>query len=160
MRATESGQLFRVKQDNLTAIDAPYHISASKENQAPNNATTTPRLKKDPSEGGGTSSGTALPHPGISDSASAGSLGGGTDGEEGALEPGCIIQLHGLKSAMVFNGQTAEIISVDQARGRYEIRLNDGSIKTVRTENVKYVSAGSKASPRQKSKAGGGKATK
>jgi len=32
---------------------------------------------------------------------------------------------------------TAIVKSVDRTRGRYEIRLEDGSVKTVRADNVK-----------------------
>eukprot|EP00747_Dinoflagellata_sp_TGD_P083719 gnl/TRDRNA2_/TRDRNA2_162228_c1_seq1.p1 gnl/TRDRNA2_/TRDRNA2_162228_c1~~gnl/TRDRNA2_/TRDRNA2_162228_c1_seq1.p1 ORF type:complete len:112 (-),score=25.46 gnl/TRDRNA2_/TRDRNA2_162228_c1_seq1:297-602(-) len=67
-------------------------------------------------------------------------LGRGDAGGEGAdnmLEPGTLVELVGLKTAMSFNGQSAEVLSVDRARYRYEIRLSDGSVKTVRAENVK-----------------------
>ena len=46
-----------------------------------------------------------------------------------------------------YNGQQAEVLSVDQVRGRYEIRLGDGSVKTIRAENVRLVAG---KSPRTK----------
>jgi hypothetical protein len=133
VRATDSGQLFRVKQENLIPIEASgIHLAASKENREPN--TASPRLKA----GGG-----------AVDAAS--SLQGGDHGDpfDGVFEAGSTVQLVGLKTAMCYNGQTAEVLSVDHARCRYEIRLNDGSVKTIRAENVRLVSSGpSKTSPR------------
>jgi len=70
-----------------------------------------------------------------------------------AFEIGTIVELAGLKTAMSYNGQHAEVLSVDRARSRYEIRLGDGAIKTIRSENVRLVSAGpnaSKISPRRR----------
>lgn len=62
---------------------------------------------------------------------------GGSGGEdEGAFPVGSLVELVGLKTAMAYNGQTAEVLSVDRSRHRYEIRLGDGSVKTIRAENV------------------------
>ena len=63
-------------------------------------------------------------------------------------EAGAVVQLLGLKSEMQYNGQTAEVICASRHRGRYEIKMSDGSEKTVRSENVRPVGGGgSKPSP-------------
>lgn len=141
VRATESGQLFRVKQENLVPIE--YH-SSSKENREPN-VQSTPRLKKE--AGGGSSTSAAA---GVAAQGSAASIPAPGEGIDEVFEPGSQVQLVGLKTAMCFNGHTAEVLSVDRVRCRYEIRLTDGSVKTIRAENVKLVSGAqpSKASPR------------
>lgn len=138
VRATESGQLFRVKQENLIPIEATAAIvGASKENQNPNNS---PRPKKDASASSSAPVDSEFAGDGI------------PDGE--IFEQGSTVQLHGLKTAMTYNGQAAEVLSVDRARCRYEIRLGDGSVKTIRAENVRFVSGPSKTSPRSKRKDG------
>lgn len=159
VRATDSGQLFRVKQENLVPVNLPNSAAggvASKENREPNTS-ASPRLRKDVFGGGGAAS-----------SASAGqeqsqaSLATGDD--EAIFEVGSIVQLVGLKTAMVYNGQSAEVLSTDRARGRYEIRLNDGSVKTIRAENVKLVERAPKSSARgrtrTKKEEGGGSVSK
>jgi len=144
VRATESGQLFRVKQENLIPVEAiPLPAGASKENREPN---TSPRPKKDVSAGGAASSSAG----GLADGA-----GDGVDGGE-VFEPGSMVQLFGLKTAMNYNGQSAEVLSVDRGRGRYEIRLNDGSVKTIRAENVRLLNGPSKTSPRTRRHKDGG----
>jgi hypothetical protein len=147
VRATESGQLFRVKQENLIPIEAiPSIIGASKENREPN---TSPRLKKDAAGGGASSSAPG----GLVDNS-----GGGDAADGDVFEVGSTVQLFGLKTAMNYNGQSAEVLSVDRGRSRYEIRLGDGSVKTIRSENVRFVSAPSKTSPRtRRPKDGSGK---
>lgn len=50
---------------------------------------------------------------------------------------GIVAELTGLKTGMSFNGQSAEVFSVDRTRSRYEIWLGDGAIKTIRAENLK-----------------------
>lgn len=141
VRATESGQLFRVKQENLIPIEAiPSSFGPSKENREPN--TTSPREKKNGLGGASSSS----PGNGPVDSATSLQQGGENDGD--TFEIGSCVQLVGLKTAMCYNGQTAEVLSVDRARCRYEIRLNDGSVKTIRAENVRFVSPPAKTSPR------------
>eukprot|EP00927_Polykrikos_kofoidii_P083196 TRINITY_DN846_c0_g1_i2.p1 TRINITY_DN846_c0_g1~~TRINITY_DN846_c0_g1_i2.p1 ORF type:complete len:379 (-),score=79.23 TRINITY_DN846_c0_g1_i2:50-1060(-) len=127
VRATESGQLFRVKQDNIVPIEfTPQMASAAaahaKENREPN-VNATPRKKE-------SAPGSARGDHGV---------GRETFADEEAFEPGSVVQLAGLKTAMCYNGQQAEVLSVDRSRGRYEIRLNDGSVKTVRAENVRLV---------------------
>jgi len=138
VRATESGQLFRVKQENLIPIEAIASvIGASKENNNPNTS----------KDGGGALSSREPIDASASDQR--------FDGE--VFELGSTVQLFGLKTAMNYNGQTAEVLSVDRARCRYEIRLGDGSVKTIRAENLHLVSGPSKSSPRtRRAKEGGG----
>jgi hypothetical protein len=137
VRAVETQQLFRVKKDNLIPIEPSPTVlaaaNAAKENREPNVSGATPRKK----EG-------SLP-----------SAFGGNDGllagdNDGVLEVGAIVELTGLKTAHAYNGQAAEVLSIDRVRNRYEIRLNDGSVKTIRAENVKLLNA--KSSPRAKRK--------
>jgi len=132
VRAAESGQLFRVKQENLIPIEAiPASVMAgSKENREPNTG-------KDGSGGAASSSAQA-------DNQAA----PGGEGGDDVFELGSTVQLFGLKTAMNYNGQNAEVLSVDRVRCRYEIRLGDGSVKTIRAENVKFIAPPSKASPR------------
>jgi len=138
VRATESGQLFRVKQENLIPIEGvPAVAGASKENREPN---TSPRQKA----GGGASSSGGL----VESNAAPGDQSGEV------FEQGSTVQLFALKTAMNYNGQSAEVLSVDRARCRYEIRLGDGSVKTIRAENVRLVSGPSKTTPRTRRKKG------
>jgi len=138
VRATESGQLFRVKQENLIPIEGvPAVAGASKENREPN---TSPRQKA----GGGASSSGGL----VESNAAPG------DPSGEVFEQGSTVQLFALKTAMNYNGQSAEVLSVDRARCRYEIRLGDGSVKTIRAENVRLVSGPSKTTPRTRRKKG------
>lgn len=131
VRATESGQLFRVKQENLVPIDGSY---------------LPPALMK---------AAIKASAPGLGDAGSGGE-GGGEDDE--FFEAGCLVRLQGLKTAMVYNGQQAEVLSVDRGRHRYEIRLADGSVKTIRAENVKLVSRPPKSSARARKDGSGAKA--
>jgi len=133
VRAIESGQLFRVKKDNLVLIEATRAVEAArqaKENREPNNA--TPRKQREGS----------LPAA-VSETQAAGD-------DSGVLEVGSTVELTGLKTAQAYNGQQAEVLSVDRVRSRYEIKLTDGSVKTIRAENVRLVSSGK--SPRSKRK--------
>lgn len=147
VRAAESGQLFRVKQENLIPIEAIPSVimSGSKENREPN--------ARDASGGAASSSAPG----GLMDNSNAMPSGDGAEGE--VFELGSVVQLFGLKTAMNYNGQNAEVLSVDRVRCRYEIRLGDGSVKTIRAENVRLISGppagGAKQSPRTRRKEGG-----
>mmetsp|Transcript_56589 Transcript_56589/g.145825 ORF Transcript_56589/g.145825 Transcript_56589/m.145825 type:complete len:363 (+) Transcript_56589:173-1261(+) len=140
VRATESGQLFRVKQENLTPIHGNYIpvsiIKGGQENREPN-VNTSPR-------------GTKGAAPAAADASLIGGAGGDAADDDEFFEAGSSVKLQGLKTAMVYNGQTAEVLSVDRARHRYEIRLADGSVKTIRSENVRLVSRPPKSSARKK----------
>merc|ERR1712190_236932 len=132
VRATESGQLFRVKQENLVPIDQNTHISSpAKESPAKENS----RSKKEVAGGASSSA------------AAAGGANGASGETEETFEPGTMVVLVGLKTASSFNGQEAEVLSVDHVRGRYEIRLQDGSVKTIRAENVRLIGGGAGGSP-------------
>jgi len=69
------------------------------------------------------------------------SNGGGATVDWDALQPGTSVQLSGLQTARSFNGRAAVVLSLDTARGRCEIRLDDGSIKTIRGENLRPLPA-------------------
>lgn len=140
VRAWESGQLFRVKAENLVLIKPPPDIlaaasAAAKENREPN-SNNTPRKK----EGG-------LPA-----AASEAPLNPGGDAGDSMLEVGSAVELTGLKTAQAYNGQQAEVLSVDRVRSRYEIRLGDGSVKTIRAENVRLIGGKSPRAKRPKDK--------
>jgi len=119
VRSLSSSQLFRVKQDNLIVIEEHKELGfelppkeCPKENQEPNvRKPMTPRGKSN-------------------EKSSANILG------DDIFAPGTKVQLCNLKSAAQYNGQSAEVVSVDKARGRYEIRMSDGSLKTVKADNV------------------------
>jgi hypothetical protein len=118
VRALESGQLFRVKKENLVPIGVEGRNFAPKDD-----ANTSPRTKGAPGAAGGRPAAA-----GKEEQLRAGS---------GYAQPGDIITLHGLKTAQQYNGKAATVLSVDHTRNRYEIRLEDSSVKTVRAENVK-----------------------
>lgn len=142
VRAIESGQLFRVKQENLVPIDNSFGALLAKENVQPAVNPTPRGLKKDVP----TSTTAGVATSTIPTELAASLAPGGEDGE--VFEAGSIVELQGLKTAKDYNGQTAEVLSVDRVRSRYEIRLSDGSVKTIRSENVRLVSRPSKQSPR------------
>ncbi|CAK9032445.1 Pentatricopeptide repeat-containing protein [Durusdinium trenchii] len=138
VRALDSGQLFRVKKENVVLIEASpgvqaaaaalkEHRDAMKENRDPNE---TPRKRE------------------RSDREKEAERRHEND-ESDVFEIGSTVELVGLKTAQAYNGQQAEVLSVDRVRGRYEIRLHDGSVKTIRAENVKLLHV---KSPRPKRK--------
>jgi len=57
------------------------------------------------------------------------------------LQPGSIVQLTGLQTARDFNGRNAVVLWIDQMLGRCEIQLEDGSVKTIRAENLRALPA-------------------
>mmetsp|Transcript_85572 Transcript_85572/g.238900 ORF Transcript_85572/g.238900 Transcript_85572/m.238900 type:complete len:387 (-) Transcript_85572:100-1260(-) len=144
VRATESGQLFRVKQENLVPLGpCPQVLAAAANAKEPPVASSKVSGSASSSAAAGTEQ-----HGPVTGAEQHGPVSG--NGEDEPIEPGSVVQLAGLKSAMGYNGQTAEVLSVDKMRGRYEIRLGDGSVKTIRAENVRLMSGPSKASPRQR----------
>jgi len=64
-----------------------------------------------------------------------------------ALRPGVSVRLAGLHMAH-YNGRSAVVLWADRSSGRCEIQLGDGSVKTIRAENLRLVPA-EPASPRQ-----------
>jgi hypothetical protein len=113
VRSIESQQLFRVKKENVTAIDR-NSLDAGKAELFEN----TQRHQASNGNGEKPAKGQA-------------------EGDRLECKPGSKVELYGLRTAMCYNGQVAVVLSVDKARSRYEIKLADGSIKTVRAENVR-----------------------
>mmetsp|Transcript_55587 Transcript_55587/g.156472 ORF Transcript_55587/g.156472 Transcript_55587/m.156472 type:complete len:478 (-) Transcript_55587:221-1654(-) len=147
VRALETGQLFRVKQANIIPIESCPQVML--------------QAKACPHEPHSNPSQQSLPSPSLSPRP--GRAGGGRPGGEGGeggqapaspaeaaafIQVGSVIQLSGLKTATSYNGQVAEVLSIDRVRCRYEIRLKCGSAKTVRAENVRLVSGPATKSPR------------
>lgn len=144
VRATDSGQLFRVRQENLVPVDAKAippgsgHVEPrdTKENREPNVSSHAHAYgPQTPLRAG--ASHTSSPANAANEQ---------TGNEEMVFPKGSIVQLVGLRSSMNFNGAQAEVTAVDRVRNRYEILLADGTLKTIRAENVLLVSA-PKSSP-------------
>ncbi|CAK0882874.1 unnamed protein product [Prorocentrum cordatum] len=56
----------------------------------------------------------------------------------GLLQPvGAQVHLTGLREATAFNGMSAVILTVVPAKAMYQVRMDDGSIRTVRAVNVR-----------------------
>eukprot|EP00441_Pelagodinium_beii_P034194 CAMPEP_0197648634 /NCGR_PEP_ID=MMETSP1338-20131121/27873_1 /TAXON_ID=43686 ORGANISM="Pelagodinium beii, Strain RCC1491" /NCGR_SAMPLE_ID=MMETSP1338 /ASSEMBLY_ACC=CAM_ASM_000754 /LENGTH=340 /DNA_ID=CAMNT_0043222671 /DNA_START=102 /DNA_END=1124 /DNA_ORIENTATION=- len=53
-----------------------------------------------------------------------------------ALVQGKTVALHGLSKATEHNGKSGEVLSYDEARGRYEIQVEDGPVIWVRPTNL------------------------
>jgi len=159
VRAAESGQLFRVKRDNLVQVepdalskvglDEAFHMDFNEQmksmkaklDQTQSNFGAAAAKKpsgKNAEEKGGL---VTLPEvPGAT-------IGATT----GTLPIGSRVHLTGLRVATAFNGASAVILTVDRAKALYQVRLDDGSSKTVKAENVRLGPG---------SASGGGKATK
>jgi hypothetical protein len=155
VRAAESGQLFRVKRDNLVQVepdalskvgmDEAFHMDFNEQMRS-----MKAKLDQTQSNFGAAAgkkastknaevSGVTLPEvPGAA-------VGNTT------LPVGARVHLTGLRVATAFNGASAVILTVDRAKALYQVRLDDGSSKTVKAENVR---SGPGSAP------GGGKATK
>lgn len=54
------------------------------------------------------------------------------------LQPGVTVQLMGL-SMVQYNGRMAVVLGIERSTARCEIRLGDGSVKTIRAENLRVV---------------------
>jgi len=139
--STASSQLFRVKQDNLVAVSPMEGQVDSKAAVAKQQSTASHPTREDVMNTASAATAAAKKvAAGAAPVAPAGappppltSVEGGGAGE---IVVGSAVMLHSLKSAAQFNGQTAEVVSVDRTRNRYEIRMPDDSVKTVRAENV------------------------
>jgi hypothetical protein len=139
VRAAESGQLFRVKRDNLIQVepdalsrvgmDEAFHMEYNDQLKA-----MKARLDQ-------TQSGFGAAAPKSKDVSKNAPVTlpevPGASGLGGLLQPGARVHLHGLKVATNFNGASAEVVSVDRGKSLYEVRLDDGSLKTVKAENIK-----------------------
>lgn len=114
VQVSEGGQVLRVKTENLVVVDAqgrslPLEAIA---------IAATPLRKRAPSLRAATiPEGEAL-------------LGAGP------VRQGEVVRLHGLRSAQQYNGQTGTVLKVDQEKHRYEVRLQDGSVKSIRADNA------------------------
>lgn len=127
IRTAETGQLFRVKFDNVVPVEASAATELAKENLEPNSAAMA---SGDSPEG-------SRPAKAMSVSPSGASLACGE-----LLDPGAVIEIHGLKSNMSYNGEQAKILVVDSETLRYEVRMSDGSVKKLRAENARLVGQG------------------
>lgn len=116
VRTLPSGQLFRVKFENVVPVEASYLLDFATKGAASSNSRAERPSAAGPSE---------FPS-------------GALDSIE-LYEPGSMVEIVGLKSNMAFNGEQVRILSVDRERGRYEVRMNSGSIKKVRAENTRLV---------------------
>jgi hypothetical protein len=114
VQCSEDGQTLRVKKESLVAVDAEGRSLPLKDVVV---AAAPPRPKSRAEMAPAAPEGEALP---------------GRD----PVQQGEVVKLHGLKNAQQYNGQTGTILRVDRDRNRYEIQLQDGSVKTVRAENV------------------------
>ncbi|CAD7966714.1 unnamed protein product [Amoebophrya sp. A120] len=107
VRAVDTGQLFRVKPDNILAAlgpgeDIPEELALRLEEAGP--ASTVQYKVEKP---------------------------------DLTIPVGAVVELINLRNAGWLNGQLAEVLSVDHERRRYEIRLStDDTIKKVKAENV------------------------
>lgn len=57
------------------------------------------------------------------------------------LLPGTAIRLQGLISAPHFNGRTGNVCFRDEAKGKYQIKLDDGSLHTIAHERLEVLSS-------------------
>jgi hypothetical protein len=143
---TDSGQLFRVKAENVVPVEAS--LALAKENLEPNTVT--------PTNMGHRTSGSSMDRPTAAVGSSAG-LGPSLEGNVGLLDPGCIVEIVGLKSNLMFNGEQAKVLLVDRDKGRYEVRMSDGSVKKLKAENARLIAiAPSSPVPKSASGVGGG----
>lgn len=157
VRAAESGQLFRVKRDNLVQVepdalskvgmDEAFHMDFNEQMRS-----MKARLDQTQSNFGAA----AVKKPSNKNAEEKGlvtlpEVPGASIGATGTLPVGARVHLTGLRVATAFNGASAVILTVDRAKALYQVRLDDGSSKTVKAENVRSGPG---------SASGGGKATK
>jgi len=120
VRIFETDQLFRVKRENVVPVEASERACFSgKENREPNMATDSPCATPD----------SALPQTSAVGSSNSLEL----------LDPGCVIEIVGLRSNMAFNGEQAKIVSVDRDALRYEVKMNDDSVRKLKVVNARLV---------------------
>lgn len=109
VRASETGQLFRVKPDNVVPL-----IDQDGGDMLPERVKPSPASKLE-----------KLPEKSLSNQ---------------GIKEGSIVSLCGLKNAAWLNGEEAEVLAVDEEKSRLDIRLqNDGSVKKVKSDNVRLV---------------------
>lgn len=160
VRAAESGQLFRVKRDNLVQVepDALSKVGMDEAFHMDFNAQMkSMKAKLDQTQSGfgaaavNKTSNKNAEEKGLSTLPTLPEVPGASIGATGNLPVGARVHLTGLRVATSFNGASAVILTVDRAKALYQVRLDDGSSKTVKSENVR-------AGPGSAS--GGGKTTK
>mmetsp|Transcript_19123 Transcript_19123/g.50305 ORF Transcript_19123/g.50305 Transcript_19123/m.50305 type:complete len:321 (+) Transcript_19123:45-1007(+) len=114
VQSSEEGQTLRVKKENLLAVEAQGLRLPLRDLVV---AAAPPCARAPKAEAPAALEGEAL-------------LG------KDSIRQGEVVKLHGLKTAQQYNGQTGTVLKVDRARNRYEVQLQDGSVKTVRADNV------------------------
>mmetsp|Transcript_39314 Transcript_39314/g.69148 ORF Transcript_39314/g.69148 Transcript_39314/m.69148 type:complete len:472 (-) Transcript_39314:192-1607(-) len=133
IRTAETGQLFRVKFDNVVPVEANSAADIAKENMEPNSeavgSATGSAAGGSFEDGSGDGRSRTLPT----------SPSGASMAQVELLDPGAIIEIVGLKSNMSYNGEQAKILLVDSESLRYEVRMSDGSVKKLRAENARLV---------------------
>uniref|UniRef100_A0A7S2C143 Uncharacterized protein n=1 Tax=Alexandrium andersonii TaxID=327968 RepID=A0A7S2C143_9DINO len=120
--AVETGLHYRMRRENILALK-----------QCPHTTKVTARFDVDKPPARGI--------PLVGSSFGSESSFGPAGGE--LIKPGSTVQIVALRNATGFNGQLAEVTQVDRAKGRYAIRLRDGTEKTIRIANVRLVSSSS-----------------
>lgn len=174
VRAIDSGQLFRVKPENIVTIQddsappvsgrgippsgdpqgAPLSVGAMQPASEAPVAAVNPNLdaKVDTSPiSNGAPSAPASQDPADSPNKAAVPAvsvapSAGSNIADPKITEGCVIVLTGLKNAAWLNGEKADVLAVDLERHRYEIRLQvDNSVKKVRAENCQLFSPASTA---------------
>lgn len=165
VRSIDSGQLFRVKPENIVATvtddssgaalaavaglglgapaaPAPARFGGggstnpvSAPSAAPGPVASEPVTPVSPDK-------PAAPKSAVAGADAASATAGVPRANTSGIEEGSIIQLVGLKNAAWLNGEKADVIAVDLERHRYEIRLHvDNSVKKVRAENCQLFAA-------------------
>mmetsp|Transcript_31198 Transcript_31198/g.90079 ORF Transcript_31198/g.90079 Transcript_31198/m.90079 type:complete len:135 (-) Transcript_31198:56-460(-) len=61
----------------------------------------------------------------------------GPAGEGAKYRIGEVVEVAGLSSAPQYNGQLAEVLEVDATKGRLEIRVADGSVKSISAQHIR-----------------------
>mmetsp|Transcript_79770 Transcript_79770/g.208016 ORF Transcript_79770/g.208016 Transcript_79770/m.208016 type:complete len:387 (-) Transcript_79770:143-1303(-) len=143
VRAAESGQLFRVKRDNLVQVepdalskvgmDEAFHMDFNEQMRSM-------KAKLDQTQSGFGAAAVKKPNtknPEEKGLVTLPEVPGAATGATGSLPVGARVHLTGLRVATAFNGASAVILTVDRAKALYQVRLDDGSSKTVKAENVR-----------------------
>jgi hypothetical protein len=122
VRTANSGQLFRVRGDNVVSVEASEVVNLfGKENHEPNTAShgSTSSMNRTKREENDRAVG---------------------DAKIELFDPGSIVEIVGLKDNKSFNGLQAKILTVDRESLRYEVRmLQDESVKKLRAENARLI---------------------
>lgn len=125
VRTTQTSQLFRVKFENVVAVEAPASVLGSTA-KAQTKASPEPGKLKRPSS---TAQLTGVPSGASLESAG-----------QTLVSPGAIVEIVGLRSNTAFNGEQAKVLSVDMDTRKYEILMSDGAVRKVKFENARDMS--------------------